>query len=79
MTAQYEVAERRGLPEAADIAEQLVALSATIGEAQRSVPALAARARQTLRVQGIEAAMPAFEQAMAATVNLRLSAVRRDA
>jgi class 3 adenylate cyclase len=71
MTALYEVADRRGDPDAADIAEELWSMSTGTGESQRSVPAQGARARQVLRTEGLDEALPLFWSSMSDTVNSR--------
>jgi class 3 adenylate cyclase len=72
LTALAEVAHRRGDGDAAELADQLWDLARGTGEAQRSVPALAARARQVLRAQGVDAALPVFQDAIDNTVNSNL-------
>ena len=68
LTAMCEVAERRddaGLPELVD---QLWSMASRTGEAQRAVPALAARATVALR-QELDDAIPLFEEALSSTTN----------
>lgn len=48
LTAHYEVLERTGAPEAAALVDELWSVAARTGESQRSVPAMAARARHAL-------------------------------
>lgn len=65
LTALYEVAERRG-KETEELVEELAALAARTGEAQRTVPAAAALARHELAQKGAGAA-PRFWEALAVT------------
>jgi hypothetical protein len=71
LTARYEVAERRSEPESSALATELASVVSRTGESQRSVPALAARARQALLAEGVEAATPLFWDALAATTTSR--------
>lgn len=71
LTARYEVGERRGEPESSAIAEELASIALHTGESQRSIPALAARARQALLAEGVEAATPLFWEALGATTTSR--------
>lgn len=67
LTALYEVAERCGNPDAGRFADELWAAAQTTGESQRSVPALAARARMLLLEEGLPGALPAFWAVLDAT------------
>jgi class 3 adenylate cyclase len=67
LTALYEVASRRGDPLSGRLADELCELALRTGENQRIAPALAARARELLRTQGIEAAAPVFWEALETT------------
>jgi class 3 adenylate cyclase len=67
LTARYEVAERRGEPEAGALADELWAIARSTGESQRSVPAVAARARNALVHGGLDAAAPLFRAALERT------------
>jgi class 3 adenylate cyclase len=71
LTARYEVGERRGEPESSAVAEELASVALRTGESQRSVPALAAKARQALLAEGVEAAGPLFWEALGATTSSR--------
>jgi len=68
LTALYEVAERRGDDTSSELADALWDAAKSTGESQRSVPALAAQARRSLRDDGIEAAQALFWRAFEATV-----------
>ncbi|MDQ1614169.1 MAG: hypothetical protein QOJ60_108, partial [Actinomycetota bacterium] len=72
LTALTEVAQREGDPEAAALSDELWDLARSTGENQRSVPALAARARQTLIDSGVDEALPLFQAAATNTVNTRM-------
>ena len=67
LTARYEVLERQGDAEAASLVDELWSVAARTGESQRSVPALAARARHALLEDGLAAGGVLFWQALAAT------------
>jgi|GEM_PF-2470325 len=54
LTARYEVAERQGDSDAGAVAEALWKMADRTGEAQRSVPALSARARHALLSEGVD-------------------------
>lgn len=71
LTASYEVAERRGDLRAGAIQDELCSEAARTGESQRSVPAMAARARHALLSDGSAAATPLFWDALAATTTAR--------
>ena len=73
LTARYEIAERRGEPEAGQVSDELVAVAARTGEAQRSVPAMAASARRRLLVDGVDAASGLFAQVLTATTTERIT------
>jgi len=72
LTALAEVHLRRGLPATADIVSELWDTAARMGEAQRSVPAAAARARYLLSVDGLEAALPLFWEVIKRTVSTNM-------
>jgi class 3 adenylate cyclase/RecA/RadA recombinase len=67
LTAAAEAAHRRGDPTEVALVEELLSVAATTGEAQRSVPALAAQARMLLKSAGLQAAAETFWAALAAT------------
>ena len=76
LTALAEVAQRRGRDDSTNIVEELWSLATQMGEAQRSVPAVSARAREILLGGlGIEAALPLFQQVLGHTLtgNIRAS------
>ncbi len=69
LTALSESVQRRAAPEAADTVALFWRLAQGSVENQRSVPAVAAQARQLVASDGIEAALPLFWQVAVATVN----------
>lgn len=71
LTARYEVTEKTDLDSAGAVVEELLSLAAKTGEAQRSVPATAAKARHTLLTDGIETAAPLFWEALEKTTTSR--------
>ena len=71
LTAVYEVAERRSDPGADSIVEEFWSISSRSGESQRSVPALSARARNTLLNEGLESAGPLFWEVLTLTTSAR--------
>ncbi len=71
LTALAEAAQRRGAPEAAQIVAELWELGTSTAEPQRSVPAAAARARQVLADDGVDAALPLFWSVLRGTLNWR--------
>jgi class 3 adenylate cyclase len=75
LTALAEIAQRRGTDGSSEIVEELWTLATQMGEAQRSVPAVSARAREILLGLGIDAALPLFQQVLGHTVtgNIRAS------
>jgi class 3 adenylate cyclase len=70
LTAQAEVAQRTGDPLASHVVEELVAVSATTGTRQRTIPALSAAARQALAEDRFEEAAVMFETAATSTLNV---------
>ncbi len=60
LSALAEVYLRQGLPGTGDVVSELWDLAARMGEAQRSVPAGAARSRYLLATDGLDAALPEF-------------------
>ena len=71
LTARYEVTEKSDLDAAGAAVDELLSLATRTGEAQRSVPALAARARHAALTVGIDAARPHFWEALAKTTTSR--------
>jgi class 3 adenylate cyclase len=71
LTALAEIAQRHGDPRAGQLVDQLWSLARGVAESQRSTPALGARARQTLIEEGVDAALPGFEAALANSINAR--------
>lgn len=71
LTGSYEMFERQGSPEAAVALDELWRLSMGTGESQRSVPALAARARWRLMNEGVERAAGDFWEVLDKTVSGR--------
>ena len=71
LTAMYEIAERRGDQKAGDFADELWAVASKTREAQRSVPAMAARCRHSLLADGVESATPRFWEALTHTTTNR--------
>jgi class 3 adenylate cyclase len=63
LTALTEVAMRREWPDTAALIDELHDVGTSMGEAQRSIPAISALARHVLATQGVEAALPVFEKA----------------
>jgi class 3 adenylate cyclase len=68
LTALCEVCERRGDVGLPELVDELWSMAARTGEAQRAVPALAARATLGLR-QGLDNAIPYFREALSSTTN----------
>ena len=71
LTAQYEIAERRGSSEGAQAAADLWEASSLSVESQRSVPAMSARARWRLINEGVDAAFADFWNVLDTTVSVR--------
>ena len=67
LTAEYEVVEQRGGAEVGTVADELWELARRTGEAQRSVPALSARARSVLLSEDATTASPLFWEVLQAT------------
>ena len=67
LSALCEVAERRGDADTGSLVDELWAKAARTGEAQRTVPALAARARYAIDNDGVDAALPLFWEVLEAT------------
>lgn len=67
LTARYEIAERQEDPCAEAVVAELLSLAAHTGEAQRSVPALSARARHELLHGDLVGAIPLFWEALEVT------------
>jgi predicted ATPase/class 3 adenylate cyclase len=72
LTALAEVTQRTGEPGAAELVDRLWSLATGTAEQQRSIPALAALARQRMEADGVDAALPLFEEAAATTRNALL-------
>jgi len=70
LTALGEVAFHRGGVDLDALVDELLTLSLRSGEAQRSVPALAVRARWVLDGQGVDEALPLFWEALEKTVTM---------
>jgi class 3 adenylate cyclase len=60
LTALCEVAERTADPRLVELSDELTAAGMRVGEAQRSVPSLSVRARETLGRAGTAEALPLF-------------------
>lgn len=71
LTGCYEASERRGSKDAPEILEDLWRMSIGTGESQRSVPALAARARWRLLTEGAQRAAADFREVLDKTVSGR--------
>jgi class 3 adenylate cyclase len=71
LTGIYEIAERRDSPDLDQICADLWQASLRSGESQRSVPALAARARWRLIQEGLDAASADFWHLLEVTVSAR--------
>ncbi len=71
LTALCEVAERTGSEDLASLVDELWSSSIRTRESQRSVPALAARARDTQRSDGVEAASGLFWEVLERTTTAR--------
>ncbi len=70
LTALYETAERTGNPDPRVVVEELFDIAKS-SEAQRTVPALAARARHALRTEGLDVAELRFAEVLATTTRGR--------
>ncbi|HEX3906459.1 MAG TPA: AAA family ATPase [Mycobacteriales bacterium] len=67
LMALCEVADRTGDPALTELIDELSALALPTEENQRIAPALAAKARQTLAVDGVTAAAPLFWEVLRTT------------
>ncbi len=68
LSALAEVHLRRGLAGTAAVVDELWDVAGRMGEAQRSVPAAAARARHLLVSEGLDVALPVFWEVIGSTL-----------